>query len=90
MAVIDVKGLQDLIFLFIGFFLLVQGTRVFLDRKRRSEAVEVIQAILMLLLGLFIVSMWFSAIRHGNSNGVGYGPENLAAAGAGYGYEGNE
>ena len=88
MAVIDVKGLQDLIFLFIGFFLLVQGTRVFLDRKRRNEAVEVVQAILMLLLGLFIVSMWYSSIRHGNNNGPGYGPENVA--GSGYGYEGNE
>lgn len=72
MAVIDVKGLQDLIFLFIGFFLLVQGTRVFLDRKRSSQAVEVIQAILMLLLGLFIVSMWFSSIRHGNNSNNTY------------------
>jgi hypothetical protein len=83
MAIANVKDLQDMIFLLIGFFLLVQGVRVFLDRERRQKATEVIQAILMLLLGLFIVSIWFSSLRYGASN-------NQMPANLGGGYEGLE
>lgn len=80
MAIANVKDLQDMIFLLIGFFLLVQGTRIFLDRARRQKPTEVIQAILMLLLGLFIMGIWFSSLRHGGNtaNNLGYqGLENL-------------
>ena len=79
MSNLPTKYLQDVLFIFIGFFLLVQGTRVFLDRKRRNEATEVIQAILMFCLGGFIVSMWYSQIRHGNNNNGGsdYGGERI-------------
>jgi hypothetical protein len=75
MAISNVKDLQDMIFLLIGFFLLVQGVRVFLDRERSKKPVDVIQAILMLLLGLFITGLWFSSLRYsGGNTPMNYGP----------------
>jgi hypothetical protein len=67
MAISDIKDLQDIIFLFLGFFLLVQGTRIFLDREKKTKPTEVLMALLFLVMGLFIASMWYSSIRHGVS-----------------------
>lgn len=69
MGVNDIKDLQDIIFLFAGFFLLIQGVRTFLDREKKNKPTEVLLALLFLVMGLFIASMWYSSIRHGNSGG---------------------
>jgi hypothetical protein len=71
MGVSDIKDLQDIIFLFVGFFLVIQGTRTFLDREKKKKPSDVLQALLFLVMGLFIASMWYSSIRHGNSGGNG-------------------
>lgn len=69
MGVSDIKDLQDIIFFFVGFFLLIQGVRIFLDREKKTKPSEVLMALVFLVMGLFIVSMWYSSIRHGNGGG---------------------
>lgn len=89
MAISDIKDLQDIIFLLVGFFLLVQGTRTFLDREKKTKPSEVLLALLFLVMGLFIASMWYSSIRYGNSGGNAIPNFGNAGRGANYGANAN-
>jgi len=63
------KVLQDTLTFLAGGYLFLSGLEIFADPVRRKYPSEALKATASLLLGLFLIGLWFSFLRLSNNGG---------------------